>query len=59
MKAAAIKTRTRFESILFATDFSAAATNAIPFIKKTAAHSSVCLIAQGRKERTLTGLSAR
>ena len=32
------KTRTRFENILFATDFSSADANAIPFIKKIARH---------------------
>jgi nucleotide-binding universal stress UspA family protein len=38
MKAATVKTRTRFENILFATDFSPAAAHAIPFIKKIARH---------------------
>jgi nucleotide-binding universal stress UspA family protein len=38
MQAATAKTRTRFESILFATDFSPAAAHAIPFIKKIARH---------------------
>ena len=38
MKPATAKTRTRFENILFATDFSAAAALAIPFIKKIAGH---------------------
>jgi len=45
MKAAAAKTRTRFESILFATDYSAAAQNAIPFIKKLARHFQSNLVA--------------
>ena len=38
MKAATAKTRTQFENILFATDFSPAAAHAIPFIKKIARH---------------------
>ena len=38
MQAATAKTRTRFENILFATDFSPAAAHAIPFIKKIARH---------------------
>src|SRR5262249_32079471 len=38
MKAATAKTRTRFENILFATDFSPAATHAIPFVKALARH---------------------
>jgi nucleotide-binding universal stress UspA family protein len=38
MKAATAKTRTKFENILFATDFSPAAAHAIPFIKKIARH---------------------
>lgn len=38
MKPATAKTRTRFENILFATDFSPAAAHAIPFIKKMARH---------------------
>jgi nucleotide-binding universal stress UspA family protein len=36
MKAAAAHTRTRFQNILFATDFSPAAEQAIPYIKKIA-----------------------
>jgi len=38
MKAATAKTRTRFENILFATDFSPAAAHAIPFVKAVAHH---------------------
>jgi nucleotide-binding universal stress UspA family protein len=38
MKAVSARTRTRFENILFATDFSAAAAQAIPFVKKMARH---------------------
>src|ERR1700756_4102440 len=38
MKAATAKTRTKFDNILFATDFSPAAAHAIPFIKKIARH---------------------
>lgn len=38
MQAATAKTRTRFENILFATDFSPAAAHAIPFVKKLARH---------------------
>jgi nucleotide-binding universal stress UspA family protein len=38
MKAATAKTRTQFENILYATDFSPAAAHAIPFIKKFAGH---------------------
>jgi nucleotide-binding universal stress UspA family protein len=38
MKAATAKTRTRFENILFATDFSPAAAHAIPFVKALAHH---------------------
>jgi len=38
MKAATARTRTRFENILFATDFSRAAAQAIPFVKKLARH---------------------
>lgn len=46
MKAAATaKTRTRFENILFATDFSASAALAIPFVKKLARHFQSNLIA--------------
>ena len=45
MKAATAKTRTRFESILFATDFSPAAAHAIPFIKKLAGHFQSNLVA--------------
>ncbi|MBS1841538.1 MAG: universal stress protein [Acidobacteria bacterium] len=45
MKAATAKTRTRFENILFATDFSAAAANAIPFIKEIARHFQSNLVA--------------
>lgn len=45
MKPATAKTRTRFESILFATDFSPAAAHAIPFIKKIARHFQSNLVA--------------
>ena len=45
MKAATAKTRTKFENILFATDFSTAAAQAIPFIKKIARHFESNLVA--------------
>ena len=45
MKAATAKTRTHFENILFATDFSSAAAHAIPFIKKIASHFQSSLVA--------------
>lgn len=45
MKAATARTRTKFENILFATDFSAAAAHAIPFIKKIARHFQSNLVA--------------
>lgn len=45
MKAATAKTRTRFENIVFATDFSPAAAHAIPFIKKIARHFQSSLVA--------------
>jgi nucleotide-binding universal stress UspA family protein len=45
MKAATAKTRTKFENILFATDFSPAAAHAIPFIKKIARHFESNLVA--------------
>ena len=45
MKATAAKTRTRFENILFPTDFSADAAHAIPFIKKIAGHFQSNLVA--------------
>ena len=45
MKAATAKTRTRFENILFATDFSPAAARAIPFVKKIARHFQSNLVA--------------
>jgi len=45
MQAATAKTRTRFENILFATDFSPAAAHAIPFIKKFARHFQSSLVA--------------
>src|SRR5262249_42776881 len=38
MKATTAKTKTRFENILFATDFSPAAAHAIPFVKAVAHH---------------------
>ncbi|HYL62673.1 MAG TPA: universal stress protein [Candidatus Methylomirabilis sp.] len=45
MKTATAKTRTQFENILFATDFSPAAAHAIPFIKKIARHFQSNLVA--------------
>lgn len=45
MKPATAKTRTRFENILFATDFSPAAAHAIPFVKKIARHFQSNLVA--------------
>ena len=45
MKPATARTRTRFENILFATDFSPAAAHAIPFIKKIARHFQSNLVA--------------
>ena len=45
MQAATAKTRTRFENILFATDFSPAAAHAVPFIKKIARHFQSRLVA--------------
>lgn len=45
MKAATAKTRTRFENILFATDFSPAAAQAVPFVKKLARHFQSHLVA--------------
>jgi len=45
MQTATAKTRTRFENILFATDFSPAAAHAIPFIKKLARHFQSNLVA--------------
>lgn len=45
MKAATAKTRTKFQNILFATDFSPAAAHAIPFIKKIARHFESRLVA--------------
>lgn len=45
MKPAAAKIRTRFENILFATDFSAAASHAVPFVKKIARHFQSNLVA--------------
>ena len=45
MKPAAAKTRTRFDNILFATDFSSAAARAIPFVKKIARHFQSSLVA--------------
>lgn len=38
MKAALAKTQTRFETILFATDFSPAAAHAVPYVKAIAKH---------------------
>lgn len=38
MKAAAVRTPARFRNILFATDFSPAATRAIPYVKSIASH---------------------
>ena len=45
MKPAAAKIRTQFENILFATDFSAAASHAVPFVKKIARHFQSNLVA--------------
>ena len=45
MQAATAKTRTRFQNILFATDFSPAVAHAIPFIKKLARHFRSNLVA--------------
>ena len=45
MKTATAKTRTRFQNILFATDFSAAAAQAIPYAKKIAKHYQSNLVA--------------
>ena len=45
MKPATAKIRTRFENILFATDFSAAASHAVPFVKKIARHFQSDLVA--------------
>ena len=45
MKAATARTRTRFENILFATDFSHAAAHAIPFVKKLARHFQSSVVA--------------
>jgi nucleotide-binding universal stress UspA family protein len=45
MKASATKTTTRFENILFATDFSPAAGRAIPFVRKIAKHYHSSLVA--------------
>jgi nucleotide-binding universal stress UspA family protein len=45
MKAATAKTRTRFENIVFATDFSPAAAQAIPFVKKLTRHFQSKLVA--------------
>lgn len=44
MKAATAKTTTRFENILFATDFSPAAAYAIPLVKKLARHFQSYLV---------------
>jgi nucleotide-binding universal stress UspA family protein len=45
MKAAVAKTRARFKTILFATDFSPAAAYAIPYVKKIAEHYESHLVA--------------
>lgn len=45
MKAATAKTAIRFQNILFATDFSSAAAQAIPYIKKIAEHFDSNLLA--------------
>jgi nucleotide-binding universal stress UspA family protein len=45
MKPSTAKIRTRFENILFATDFSAAAAHAVPFVKKIARHFQSDLVA--------------
>ena len=45
MHSTAIETRTRFQNILFATDFSAAAAHAIPYVKTIAKHYGSSLAA--------------
>src|SRR5579863_1437840 len=45
MKTAAARTPARFRNILFATDFSAAAANAIPYAKQIAKHYDADLVA--------------
>lgn len=45
MEAATAKTRTRFDNILFATDFSPVAAHAIPFVKELARHFQSYLVA--------------
>lgn len=45
MPTAAVKTRTRFENILFATDFSDAAAQAVPYVKNIANHYQSNLVA--------------
>jgi nucleotide-binding universal stress UspA family protein len=45
MKAVTAKTRTKFDNILFATDFSPAAAHAIPFIKNIARHFESSVVA--------------
>jgi nucleotide-binding universal stress UspA family protein len=44
MKAATAKTQVRFDNILFATDFSAAAAHAIPYVKRIAKHYEAKLV---------------
>jgi nucleotide-binding universal stress UspA family protein len=45
MKAATAKTRAQFKTILFATDFSTAAAQAIPYVRKIAEHYESSLVA--------------
>ena len=45
MKAAIARTAVRFRNILFATDFSPAAAQAIPYVKKLAKHYDADLVA--------------
>ena len=45
MKATTAKTRAQFKTILFATDFSTAAAQALPYVKKIAEHFESNLVA--------------
>jgi nucleotide-binding universal stress UspA family protein len=45
MKAATARTAVGFRNILYATDFSAAAANAIPYVKRIAKHYEANLVA--------------
>src|SRR5262245_26222760 len=57
MKAATARTRTRFENILFATDFSQAAAHAIPFVKKLARHFQSSVVALNVKPPVVNPLT--